>query len=309
MSRELSRRQLVVGATAVAASACSGRKGAPVVSQAQTPPSGGLPSIYLPHGGGPWTIVENMRSGHEELDAYLKGLAATLPEQPKAVLCVSAHWEAAKPTVQTSSSPPMLYDYYGFPPESYEFVWPAPGSPEVAAMVTDHLKSAGLSFGEDPERGFDHGAFVPLMRVDPKAATPTFQLSLIEGLDPLAHIEVGKALAPLREQGVLILGSGMSYHNMRGFMQAMRSRDAAAMVQDDSKRFDDWLAETMALEPSARETRLVEWAKAPGGRESHPREEHLLPLMVNLGAGLEAEASIAFQANVVGAHVSAVHFG
>lgn len=293
----------------MAASACSGRKGAPAVSQAQTPPTGDLPSIYLPHGGGPWTVVEQMREGYDELDAYLTGLSSSLPEQPKAVLCISAHWEAPKPTVQTSSSPPMLYDYYGFPPESYEFVWPARGSPEVAAMVTDHLKSAGLSFGEDPDRGFDHGTFVPLMRMDPQAATPTFQLSLIEGLDPKAHIELGRALAPLRKQGVLIVGSGMSYHNLRAWMQARRSPGGASVVQDDSKRFDDWLAETMALEPSARESRLVEWAEAPGGRASHPREEHLLPLMVNLGAGLEAEATTPFRANVLGANVSAVHFG
>lgn len=271
--------------------------------------SGTLPSIYLPHGGGPWTLVPQMQAAHEGLDAYLTTLSASLPQAPRAVVCVSAHWEAPRGTVQTAKSPGMLYDYSGFPPETYEFVWPAPGAPEVAGMVTDHLKAAGLSFGEDPQRGFDHGTFVPMMRVDPEARTPTFQLSLIQGLDPRAHIELGRALAPLREQGVLIVGSGMSYHNLPNFMRARRSPDVARTVAEDSKRFDEWLAQTMALEPSARETRIVEWAQAPAGRASHPREEHLLPLMVNLGAALEAPATLPFQGTVGGAHVSAVHFG
>lgn len=274
-------------------------------------PSGRLPTIYFPHGGGPWTVVD-LGAGDEyaSLDRYLRALPAGLPSAPKAVLCVSAHWEAPKPTVMTAAQPPMLYDYYGFPQAAYEFTWAAPGAPDVAALVKDHLAGAGFSVNEDGERGFDHGTFVPLMLSDPEAKTPTFQLSLVEGLDPAQHVEIGKALAPLRDHGVLIVGSGMSYHNMRMFQANMRGdRSASHQMDEDSRAFDAWLAETMAAEPSQRETRVVQWAKAPGGKASHPREEHLLPLMVTLGAGVEDSATLPYRDRILGAHVSAVHFG
>jgi len=251
-----------------------------------------------------------MGDEYASLDRYLRALPEGLPSAPKAVLCVSAHWEAPKPTVMTAAQPPMLYDYYGFPQPAYEFTWAAPGAPDTAALVRDHLARAGFSVATDAERGFDHGTFVPLMLSDPEAKTPTFQLSLVEGLDPAQHVAVGKALAPLRDQGVLIVGSGMSYHNMRMFQSHMRGdRSASQQMTDDSRAFDEWLAETMAAEPSQRETRIVEWATAPGGRASHPREEHLLPLMVTLGAGVEDTTTLPYRDRILGAHVSAVHFG
>jgi aromatic ring-opening dioxygenase catalytic subunit (LigB family) len=248
-----------------------------------------------------------MADDYVALDQYLRRLPESLPSKPRAVLCVSAHWEAPEPTVMTAASPPMLYDYYGFPSEAYAFQWPSPGAPQVAGLVRDRLADAGFDVAQDPERGFDHGAFVPLMLSYPDADMPTFQLSLIQGLDPARHIEMGKALAPLRDEGVLIVGSGMSYHNMRMFQAAFRDAGARERMDADSRAFDDWLAATMAAEPSVRESRLAKWADAPAARAAHPREEHLLPLMVTLGAALEGESTLPYRDRILGAHVSAVH--
>ncbi len=269
-----------------------------------------MPSIFVPHGGGPWTVVDmGMGDQYAGLTRYLEALPESLPAAPRAVLCVSAHWEAPKPTVMSSPAPPMLYDYYGFPQAAYEFTWPAPGAPEVAGEVMEALRSADIAYAEDGERGFDHGTFVPRMVSDPRAQVPTFQLSLIAGLDPAKHIALGRALAPLRKRGVLILGSGMSYHNMHMFRAAFSDPRARTQIDEDSRRFDDWLAESMQLEASARERALVEWAQAPAGRDAHPREEHLLPLMVNLGAALEDDAALPYRDRLLAAHVSAVALG
>lgn len=270
-----------------------------------------LPTVFLPHGGGPWTIVDlgPMTSELDPLRVYLEGLTKELPEAPKAVLSVSAHWEAPKATVMTAATPPMLYDYYGFPPASYEYVWPAKGAPEVAEKVVDHLQSAGIEYARDAERGFDHGTFVPMMMPDPRGEIPTFQLSLVQGLDPKTHIDIGRALAPLRDEGVLIVGSGMSYHNMRAFGAAMRSANARGPMQADALRFDDWLAELTTRSESEIEQRLIEWERAPAGRAAHPREEHLLPLMVVAGAGLGDTVSRPFEGSMLGAKISTTAFG
>ena len=272
-----------------------------------------LPTIFLPHGGGPWTIADmGMGEMYGPLKRYLAALPSMLPTKPKAILCVSAHWEEGVPTVQTAARPPMLYDYYGFPPESYTYQWSAPGAPETAALVREHLGHAGFETAADGSRGFDHGTFVPLMVPFPDADMPTFQVSLLGSLDPKAHVEMGRALAPLRKQGVLIVGSGMSYHNMRGFGSAMRggrSGPGWAVVENDSSAFDAWMAETVQAPVEERSRRLAEWGRAPAARACHPREEHLLPLMVAAGAAEEDSGSIVLQTSVLGAQVSAVHFG
>lgn len=276
------------------------------VSSESTP----MPTIFLPHGGGPWTIADmGMKKDYAPLRQYLAGLAENLPTTPKAILCVSAHWEAEVPTVQSAPRPPMLYDYYGFPPETYTFEWPAPGAPETAALVRDHLGHAGFETASDSDRGFDHGTFVPLMLPFPDADMPTFQLSLLGSLDPAAHLAMGRALAPLRREGVLIVGSGMSYHNMQGFMAARRGGTGRTQVEGESKAFDAWLAESVAMAPDQRTQRLVEWAHAPAARACHPREEHLLPLMVAAGAAESEPAELALRMSLAGTHVSAVHFG
>lgn len=268
------------------------------------------PTLFIPHGGGPWTLVDmGMRDAYAPLRAYLSGLAQGLPQPPRAILCVSAHWEEEVPTVQSAPTPPMLYDYGGFPAEAYTYQWPAPGDPEAAALVQDHLAAAGFKTAADKQRGFDHGTFVPLMVPFPEPTIPTFQVSLLGSLDPEQHLAMGRALAPLRKQGILIVGSGMSYHNMRGFRAASGSEVEQRRVADESKTFDDWMLESILAEPSQREQRLAEWAEAPAARACHPREEHLLPLMVAAGAAGEDVATVALQTQLLHAHVSAIQFG
>jgi aromatic ring-opening dioxygenase catalytic subunit (LigB family) len=195
----------------------------------------------------------------------------------------------------------MLYDYYGFPPESYTITWPAPGDPALGARVGGLLTSAGFAAAADPSRGYDHGTFVPLKLAYPHADVPVLQLSLVRGLDPAQHLRLGAALAPLRDEDVLILGSGMSFHNLRAF------GDPGARAV--AEQFHAWLEETVTLEPLARTQRLVGWTDAPGARVSHPREEHLLPLMVVAGAAAGDRGRTAFRGTVLGMPVCALCFG
>lgn len=269
-----------------------------------------MPAVYLPHGGGPWPFVNKPILGPagtwDEMEAYMKGLGSVAATRPAAVLVISAHWEEDAPTTMSAARPPMLYDYYNFPPEAYEVQWPAPGAPELAGEIRALLERAGFRTGDDPERGFDHGTFVPLKLTYPVADIPTLQLSLKTGLDPVEHLEMGRALEPLRDQGVFLVGSGMSYHNMRGLMAGVRGDPRPGA---DSRAFDQWLQETTVLDASARETRLTEWAKAPKARECHPREEHLLPLHVIAGAAGEDAGSVPYRDVVMGTHICALHFG
>jgi aromatic ring-opening dioxygenase catalytic subunit (LigB family) len=261
------------------------------------------PVVYLPHGGGPWPFVDLGfdRAEMDELAAYLRQLRALPATPPRALLVVSAHWEEPVPTLMTGARPPMLYDYYNFPPESYQITWPAPGNPELAARVQRLLEAGGFKTGVDAKRGFDHGTFVPLKLTYPDADVPTVQLSLKKGLDPREHLALGRALAPLRDEGVFIIGSGMSFHNLRAF------RDPAA--GPIAATFDRWLRETATADRPERDHRLSNWASAPAARQAHPREEHLLPLMVVAGAAGDDAGKIDFAANVMGLRVSGYHFG
>lgn len=264
------------------------------------------PVVYLPHGGGPWPFVDVGLGDPAELRSladYLRGLHALPAERPRAVLMISAHWEEPEPTVMTAARPPMLYDYYGFPPESYQITWPAPGNPELAARVRELLSARGIASGTSSDRGYDHGAFVPLKLTYPAADMPTVQLSLKAGLDPAAHLAIGRALAPLRDEGVFILGSGMSYHNLRAFFRP--STDVLAA----STAFDNWLSDTVTLDAPERDGRLTRWASAPSARHAHPREEHLLPLMVIAGAAGNDRGRAAWQGPLMGTKISAYHFG
>jgi aromatic ring-opening dioxygenase catalytic subunit (LigB family) len=262
-------------------------------------PSHRQPTIYIPHGGGPCFFMDwDPPDTWHKLAGWLRGIPASLPEAPKALLVVSGHWEERVPTVLSGEKPPLFFDYYGFPEHTYQLKWPAPGSPELAARVRSLL---GQGSAENGDRGFDHGVFVPLKVAFPDAAVPTVQLSLRAGLDPAEHLAMGRALQPLRDEGVLIIGSGMSYHNMRGFM----SYGAA----EHSKRFSDWLAGAVAAAPPERDAALTAWAKAPSARESHPREEHLMPLMVAAGAAGNDRGHEVFRDQVMGATVLAARFG
>lgn len=264
-----------------------------------------LPTTYLPHGGGPWPWMDPRAFGGpgalDGLRRYLESLPATLPEAPRAILCVTAHWEEPRPTVSAAAAPGMLYDYYGFPPETYRIRWPAPGEPTVAALVHGLLAKAGFAPEVDTARGYDHGTFVPLAVAWPKAEVPTVQLSLVRGLDPALHLRLGRALAPLRDEGVYIVGSGMSYHNMQGFGSPEGGRV--------SEIFDAWMAESVVRPAAERDSALSRWAAAPSARAAHPREEHLLPLMVVAGAAGEDAGRVSWSGSVLGTRVSAVQFG
>lgn len=261
-----------------------------------------MPVVFVPHGGGPWPFVEMgfPREDVERLAGYLRSVQSVPPRPPRALLVVSAHWEEPVPTVMTSERPPILYDYYGFPPESYTITWPAPGAPELASRVQQLLAHAGIANAADPERGYDHGTFIPLKLTYPDANVPAMQLSLKRGLDPAEHIALGRALQPLRDEDVFIIGSGMTFHNLRVF------RDPRAVPM--AEQFDAWLRETMALDADSRNHRLVEWESAPAARAAHPREEHLIPLMVASGAAGDDRASVAFNDTFAGLRLSAFHF-
>jgi len=242
----------------------------------------------------------SIRASVDSLAGYLRSVAALTPEKPRALLVISAHWEESVPTVMSGERPPLLYDYSGFPPESYRIIWPAPGDPRLAARVRELLGTAGFATAANAERGFDHGTFIPLKVSYPAADVPAIQLSLKRGLDPAEHLAIGRALAPLRDEGVLIVGSGMTFHNMRGFGGAGRAA---------SEAFDAWLGEAATADPATRDARLVRWSQAPSARQSHPREEHLLPLMVVAGAAGADRGRIAFNDLFGGVRVSAFHYG
>lgn len=297
------RREALVGLLGVTAAGGVTVSEALGGEQARARPSAQrMPVVYLPHGGGPWPFVDlGMDKGQvNSLIAYLQGVKRLPSTTPRALLVISAHWETPVPTVMTSSKPPIFYDYYGFPPESYEIAWPAPGAPELASRVRGLLEGAGFKTAEDPKRGFDHGTFIPLKVTWPEATIPTIQLSLKKGLDPAEHVAMGKALAPLRDEGVFIIGSGMSYHNMQGFFD-VRARAS-------SQTFNNWLREAATSEPEVRNQRLIDWAKAPAARAAHPREEHLLPLMVVAGAAGKDVGKVGYDALFM-QQISAYHFG
>lgn len=242
------------------------------------------------------------------LTAFLRRVAGTLP-RPKAILMATAHWESHRVMVSTSTQPPMLYDYYGFPPEAYQLSYPAPGSPEVAARVLELLREGGIPAEADAKRGFDHGTFVPLMLAFPDADIPVVQMSLHESLDPRAHLAVGRALAPLRDEGVLIVGSGMSFHNMGAFRKAGFGMNGPVPPLKASQDFDRWLQEAVTqASGDARGQLLEKWASAPGARESHPREEHLIPLMVAAGAAGDSAGHANFSDAIMGATISGFVF-
>jgi aromatic ring-opening dioxygenase catalytic subunit (LigB family) len=208
---------------------------------------------------------------------FLAGFPALLPARPKAVLVVTAHWEAPATTLCGAAQPALIYDYYGFPPETYALTYTAPGAPELADRAAGLLHKAGLPASVDPQYGWDHGVFIPLKMMWPDADIPVLAMSLTQGLDPNTHASIGEALRPLRADGVLVMGSGMSYHNLRQL-----GNGAAAL------EFDRWLDGALAGDAEHRRSWLAQWSRAPSGRTSHPREEHLLPLMVASGAGGDA---------------------
>jgi aromatic ring-opening dioxygenase catalytic subunit (LigB family) len=234
--------------------------------------------LYLSHGGGPMPLLGD--PGHDEMVACLKTIVTQI-EKPDAIIVVSAHWEASVPTITASPTPALIYDYYGFPPASYEIEYPCPGQPELAKAIHTNLINQGFSAVLDDLRGLDHGVFVPLTIMYPEADIPCVQLSMMSHLDPEQHIKLGEALRGLACENVLVIGSGFSFHNMRAFF--LQATEETVRRNTD---FESWLVSVMSspsLSEAERKAELIAWSEAPSARYCHPREEHLLPLHVCYG--------------------------
>ncbi|MES2626330.1 MAG: class III extradiol ring-cleavage dioxygenase [Pseudomonadota bacterium] len=259
------------------------------------------PVLYLPHGGGPMPLLGD--PAHHNLIEFLKTLASHY-KRPDAIVLISGHWEAAVPSVTADPHPALLFDYYGFPPETYKYSYPAPGHPQLATEISALVKAGGFDCQLVSNRGYDHGMFVPMMLLYPEAKIPCIQLSLIKGLNAAQHIRLGECLASLREKNIMIVGSGMSFHNLQAIFAGEQPQYRAA-----SDQFDKWLVTTLSDAGVPRDEQqhaLENWDAAPYARFAHPREEHLLPLHVCFGAAKESSehASVLFNEPLMGHRVA-----
>jgi len=260
------------------------------------------PILYIPHGAGPLPLLSNKGYGNERLVPFLKNISELIAE-PSAILIISAHWEAAHASLTNANQPKMIYDYSGFPKEAYDLQYPVQGNQKLAQEIYKLIKNSGIEVQLDSERGFDHGVYVPLKLIYPKAHIPCIQLSLINGLDPAEHIALGKALTELRKKNVLIVGSGMSFHNLGLFFRPEKDS------YQKSNTFDQWLIDTCTNDSTSvvdKEQRLIAWEKASYARYCHPREEHLLPLHVCFGAASKdtPTAKVIFNEDFIGTRVT-----
>lgn len=259
--------------------------------------SNGIPhrptALFLSHGGGPLPLLGD--PAHEEMVACLESIAANI-ERPKAIIVVSAHWEERVATITSAAAPGIIYDYYGFPPESYKIRYPAPGNTDLATRLQSCLQESGMAARLDGDRGFDHGLFIPLKIMFPEADIPCIQLSLLESLDPADHIALGEAMSGVVGGDTLVIGSGFSFHNLKAFF----SKDAS-QPDAGNAAFEGWLIETCSsreLGETERARRLTAWETAPFARYCHPREEHLLPLHVCYGI-TRRPAEAVFELNIL----------
>ena len=234
-----------------------------------------LPALFISHGS-PMHAINAGAAGE-----VWAALAKKLPK-PKAVLMVTAHWESNLPMLSGNARPSMIYDFGGFPEALYRISYPAPGAPEIAAKAQTLLKAAGFTAGIDGCRGFDHGTWVPLLKMYPDADVPVVQLSVQTAMNPRHHVEVGRALAPLTKQGVLIVGSGHLTHNLRDWMHSRGQTAHAPYAQ----KFQRWVFDRLAAHDIDALTRYRH--EAPDAARAHPTEEHFMPLFVALGAAGEA---------------------
>uniref|UniRef100_A0A7S3K3L5 Extradiol ring-cleavage dioxygenase class III enzyme subunit B domain-containing protein n=1 Tax=Aureoumbra lagunensis TaxID=44058 RepID=A0A7S3K3L5_9STRA len=263
------------------------------------------PILFASHGGGPLPLLNR----DEATRTHLASLQNELEEKPKAIIVISAHWEADPVRVSASAQPELLFDYYGFPDESYTYKYPVPGSPKLAATIVDLIQNQGIDATLDAERGLDHGVFVPLMLAFPhNTDIPVVAVSLHASLDPQKNALIGKALNPLRAQGYLIIASGMTFHNMRAF-------NFTATKATHGLEFDAALRQLILHSESAsvRLQKLLKWESLPEARFAHPREEHFIPLIVAVAADAATPTSslpkLIFNENFCGAQVSAFRFG
>ena len=262
-----------------------------------------MPTWFIPHGAGPCFFMDwNPKDAWNKTGKFLKDLPLTLSNQPKAILMISAHWMKSTISLTGAQNPELIYDYHGFPAHTYDLQYPAKGDPALAKEIIETLASSQIKAKLDASRGFDHGMFIPMLMMFPKADIPVIQLSLHNNLDPQTHFNLGVALEKFRDQGVLIIGSGMSFHNMRGYGQP-----AFGPISDE---FDEWLAKTVESDPVTRKQSLIDWANAPSARLCHPlrQEEHLLPLMVVAGAASKEQGYKVFTDRVSETSISAFVF-
>ena len=262
-----------------------------------------MPAFFIPHGAGPCFFMDwNPADAWHNMAAFLKGIVATLPSRPRSILMISGHWLEPRFTLSGHERPELIYDYYGFPPHTYELKYPAAGEPGLADTVAKMISDNGLASHIDPRRGFDHGVFIPLKLVLPAADIPVVQLSLRADLDAEAHLEAGRAIAALRDEGVLIIGSGMSFHNMRGY--------GDPRYTSLSEKFDEWLTAAVQNTPEQRYALLKAWDQAPHARDCHPprAEEHLLPLLVVAGAAHDGKGTKVYSEKVMEVAISAFRF-
>lgn len=260
-----------------------------------------LPTMFLCHGGGPWPWMDgDFRARYAGLEASLKMTLASLPQPPKAMLVISGHWEAPVFAVGSHPTPSMIYDYGGFPEFTYRVRYDSPGDPALAARVQQLLQAGGLDAVADPVRGYDHGVFTLTQVISPEAAIPVFPMSIRRDFDPKAHLAAGRLLAPLRDEGVLIIGSGMTYHDLRNLGPAARA---------PSEAFDAWLRGALVgREGDDRARALADWDQAPAARQAQPREDHLIPLMVAAGAGEDSPCRVAYHEAAFFGHVAISNF-
>lgn len=240
------------------------------------------PAIFVNHGGGPMPLLGD--KDHAGLTKFLRDEVKNHLnlEEVKAIILVTAHWEENVVTISSGKHHELYFDYYGFPPESYKYRYDAPGDPELAERIHENLKKAGINSKLDPKRGWDHGVFVPMMLINPAANVPIIQISVLTNQDPEQHYKLGQALYQFRKEGIAVLGSGMSYHNMREFRY---SRNKHTVV---NKEFDDYLNKVCTAENEGdRKQGLINWRQQEGATEAHPMHaaEHFMPLIVIAGAG------------------------
>lgn len=263
-----------------------------------------MPAWYIPHGAGPCFFMQwNPTDAWDKMAEFLKELPATLSQKPKAIVMISAHWLEKTVTVTGAKTPELIFDYYGFPSHTYELKYPAKGDPDLAKQIVEALCQENIPAKIDLTRGFDHGMFIPMMLMFPNADIPTVQVSLNSNLDSQTQINIGLALEKLRDEGVLIIGSGMSFHNMRAY-----GNPRFSPISDE---FDHWLTGVIESNPQKRHQALIQWATAPSARDSHPlgQEEHLLPLMVVSGAASNEHGRKVFSDQVLETTLSAFAFG
>lgn len=239
--------------------------------------------LFLSHGGGPLPLLGD--KGHKEMVEKLKYLSSKI-KHPSAIIVISAHWEEKIVTITSSAAPSLIYDYYGFPEESYRIKYPCTGEPFLAKQIEVLLSKRGIDNKLDEHRGFDHGLFIPLKIMYPNAEIPCIQLSLLKSLNPAEHIKIGNALSSINYDNLLIIGSGFSFHNMKAFFEK-ETTDSKTM----NEKFELWLIDTLSnpdIKEEERAERLENWEHAPYARYCHPREEHLLPLHVCYGIAQSA---------------------